>query len=145
MDNKSCPYFLQFGFECLKSGYNQELKVQNDYITPDNDYVIETKDHIKDLGIWMSETGDFSYHISKVISKVKQRIGWISRSFRTNDIEFKKLAIEAENKYDVFRTTRERVYENEWEEAPSFFNKENQPRNQKNQKKEPDRSKYEEE
>ena len=54
------------------------------------DHIIESKDNIKDLGIWMSSSGDFSYHISKVISKVKQRIGWIQRSFRTNTIEFKK-------------------------------------------------------
>ena len=79
------------------------------------------------------------------ISAAEPKFGeWLQ--FTTSpDTEFKKLAIEAENKYDVFKTTRERVYENEWEEAPSFFNKEksseeNQPRNQKNQKKEPDRS-----
>ena len=52
------------------------------------------------------------------------------------DIEFKKLAIEAENKYDVFKTTRERVYEHEWEDEPTFFNKEKS----KSRKKEPDRS-----
>ena len=34
------------------------------------------------------------------------------------------VAIEAENKYDVFKTTRERVYEHEWEDEPTFFNKE---------------------
>ena len=76
-------------FKCLKSGYNQDLKLEYDYITPDMDHIIESKDNIKDLGIWMSSSGDFSYHISKVISKVKQRIGWIQRSFRTNTIEFK--------------------------------------------------------
>ena len=54
------------------------------------DHIIESKDNIKDLGIWMSSSGDFSFHISKVISKVKQRIGWIQRSFRTNNIEFIK-------------------------------------------------------
>ena len=77
-------------FECLKTGYNQDLKMEYEYITPDMDHIIESKDNIKDLGIWMSSTGDFSFHISKVISKVKQRIGWVQRSFRTNSIEFKK-------------------------------------------------------
>ena len=62
-------------FECLKSGFNQELKVQNDYITPDMEFTIEMKDNIKDLGIRMSNSGDFSYYILKVISQVKQ---WIS-------------------------------------------------------------------
>ena len=77
-------------FECLKSGYNFDWKNEYDYITPDCDHIIESKDNIKDLGIWMSSTGEFSYHISKVISKVKQRIGWIQRSFRTNNIDFEK-------------------------------------------------------
>ena len=38
----------------------------------------------------MSSHGDFNFHIGKTIAKVRQRIGWISRSFRTNTIEFKK-------------------------------------------------------
>ena len=77
-------------FECLKTGFNLELKTKYDYLTPDLELTIENKDNIKDLGIWMSSSGDFSYHISKVISKVRQRIGWINRSFRTNDVDFKK-------------------------------------------------------
>ena len=60
------------------------------HITPDLEHCIETKENIKDLGLWMSDNGDFSYHISKAICKVKQRLGWIRRSFRTNNIEFKK-------------------------------------------------------
>ena len=77
-------------FECLKTGFNQELKNEYNYLTPDMELTIENKENIKDLGIWMSNSGDFSYHISKVISKVRQRIGWIQRSFRTKDIVFRK-------------------------------------------------------
>ena len=58
-------------FECLKSGFNSDLKLEYVYITPDQEHCIETKEHIKDLGIWMSGSGDFSFHMSKVISKVK--------------------------------------------------------------------------
>ena len=60
----------------LKTGFNQDLKYEYDYLTPDMELTIENKDHIKDLGIWMSSSGDFSFHITKVISKVRQRIGW---------------------------------------------------------------------
>ena len=48
------------------------------------------KDHVKDLGTWMSSSGNFDFHITKVISKVRQRIGWIRRSFMTNSISFKR-------------------------------------------------------
>ena len=47
------------------------------------------------------------------ISAAEPKFGEWLQFTTSNDIEFKKLAIEAENKYDVLRTTRERVYENE--------------------------------
>ena len=58
------------------------------------------------------------------ISAAEPKFGeWLQ--FTTSaDTDFKKLAIEAENKYDVFKANRERVQEHEWEEEPSFFNKE---------------------
>ena len=54
------------------------------------DHIITIKDNVKDLGVWMSADRNFSYHIQKVISKVKQRIGWIQQSFRTKNPEFRK-------------------------------------------------------
>ena len=38
----------------------------------------------------MSSSGNFDFHITKTITKVKQRIGWIQCSFKNNDIEFRK-------------------------------------------------------
>lgn len=73
-----------------KSGYNSELKLDYVYITPDYKHTIKVKENITCLGIWMSKTGEFSFHISKILVKVKQRIGWIQRSFKTNTIGFKK-------------------------------------------------------
>ena len=60
------------------------------YMTPNLDYIIEVKDNVKDLGVWMSFSGNFDFHITKTITKVKQRIGWIQCSFKNNDIEFRK-------------------------------------------------------
>ena len=59
-------------FECLQTGLNLELKTQYNYLTPDMYHIITLKDNMKDLGVWMSADGNFSYHILKVISKVKQ-------------------------------------------------------------------------
>ena len=53
-------------FECLKTGFNLELKSEYDYLTPEMELTIKNKDNIKDLGIWMSSNGDFSFHITKL-------------------------------------------------------------------------------
>ena len=45
--------FKRGKFECLKSGFNAELKLDYLYITPDLEHCIETKENVKDLGIWM--------------------------------------------------------------------------------------------
>ena len=75
--------FNTLKFECLQSGMNMELRSQYNYLTPDLDHIITVKENVKDLGVWMSADGNFNYHIQKVITKVKQRVGWIQRSFRT--------------------------------------------------------------
>ena len=73
------------------------------------------------------------------ISAAEPKFGeWLQFTTAT-ETEFKDLAIEAENKYDVFKANRERVQEHEWEEEPSFFNKEkgdksSQEKTQKSQK-----------
>ena len=82
--------FNNLKFECLQIGYNENLKTEYNYMTPNLDYIIEVKDNVKDLGVWMSFSGNFDFHITKTITKVKQRIGWIQCSFKNNDIEFRK-------------------------------------------------------
>ena len=79
------------------------------------------------------------------ISAAEPKFGEWLQFTTAADTDFKKLAIEAENKYDVFKVNRERVHEHEWEEEQSFYNKENvkegnRDRNSKSQKKEPGRS-----
>lgn len=82
--------FNNLKFECLQSGFKEYLKVEYNYLTPNLERTIEVKDTVRDLGIWMSSHGDFDCHITKTIAKVRQRMGWISRSFKTNKIESKK-------------------------------------------------------
>ena len=49
-------------------------------------------DSLRDLGIVLSSDGSFGAHINKVISKCRQRIGWMNRSFHRNTVEFKRSA-----------------------------------------------------
>ena len=82
--------FNNLKFECIQTEFDYELKEQYNYITPDQNHIITIKESVKDLGVWMSNDGNFNLHIQKVISKVKQRVGWIRRSFMTNNPVFMK-------------------------------------------------------
>ena len=82
--------FNNMKFECLQSGYDYDLKELYNYITPDMEHIITVKDTVKDLGVWMSNEGNFHFHIQKVITKVKQCVGWIWQLFMTNNPDFRK-------------------------------------------------------
>ena len=60
-------------FELLRYGKNQELK---------DDNLIEEKEVLRDLGIMMNNVATFDEHIEKVCKTVKQKSGWILRTFR---------------------------------------------------------------
>ena len=60
------------------------------YIQPECSGAIQETAVIRDLVIMISRNGDFSEHINMVTSKVKQRIGWMFRTFQTNTAEFGK-------------------------------------------------------
>ena len=68
-------------FEVLRYGTNQDLKNSTNYLTPGAEDLIEVKESLRDLGIQMSDDAKFSQHISQVCSKVKQKCGWILRTF----------------------------------------------------------------
>jgi hypothetical protein len=48
-----------------------------------NGDVIQKSEHVKDLGVYMSANGTFTYHINNTASKAKQMCGWILRTFST--------------------------------------------------------------
>ena len=50
--------------------------------------VICPQEEHKDLGIKMSDIGNFDAHINGIIKKARQKIGWLCRSFRSRDITF---------------------------------------------------------
>ena len=76
----TCPKF-----QSLKYGRNKELKEQYNYKNSDCSKAIE------DLGIEMATDGTFNNHIAKIVKKVRQKMGWISRSFFRNTISFKRM------------------------------------------------------
>jgi hypothetical protein len=51
---------------------------------------IERKESLRDLGIQMSEDAKFSTHIELVCSKVRQKCGWILRTFNCRSTFFMK-------------------------------------------------------
>ena len=47
--------------------------------------VIEVKNNLRDLGIIMSDNANFKAHIGHVCAKVKQKCGWILRTFSSRN------------------------------------------------------------
>ena len=68
-------------FEVLKYGWNQEIQDSTDYLTPNSENLIERKECVRDLGIQICDDAEFSSHIEHVSSKVRQKCGWILRTF----------------------------------------------------------------
>lgn len=67
-------------FEVLRYGKNEVLKTLTYYTTPTGD-PIETRDCVRDLGVVMSASANFSNHIDHTVAKVKNVINWILRIF----------------------------------------------------------------
>ena len=77
-------------FEVLRYGKNLEIKQSTSYLTPNCDDLIEEKDSLRDLGIIMSSDASFSNHVELVCSKVRQKSGWVLRTFNSKKTWFLK-------------------------------------------------------
>ena len=80
---------LQFNdnkFELIKFGFNFDLKNETSYKNPTGQ-LIEEKSKVKDLGVTISNDLKFTDHINNVVSKCRQIIGFILRTFKTRKIE----------------------------------------------------------
>ena len=78
-------------FEVMRYGRNQILKESTVYLTPKYEDIIEEKETLRDLGIIMSNDASFSNHVDFVCSKVRQKSGWVLRTFRNRQSWFLKL------------------------------------------------------
>ena len=77
-------------FEMLRYGRNENLKIETNYLTPKAEDIIEIKECLRDLGIQMSDDAKFDNHIAHVCSKVRQKCGWILRTFNCRSSFFMK-------------------------------------------------------
>ena len=73
--SKNNMEFNSSKFVTLRYGKDSEIK--DDYIYFTNDWInpIEALEHHKDLGVQMSDTGGFNFHIENTIKKAKKKIG----------------------------------------------------------------------
>ena len=70
-------------FQLLRYGPNENIKNNTLYFTNNYEHVIERFTSLRDLGVILSEDGRFDNHIDKVSKQVRQKVGWILRSFYT--------------------------------------------------------------
>ena len=68
--------------EILRYGYNEDLKDQTSYTSPDGTS-ISANPTVQDLGIQMSNTGDFVTQIDSICEKAKDMCSWVLRTFRS--------------------------------------------------------------
>ena len=76
--------FNDTNFELLLYGNNEILKDSTKYLGPLGAQ-IEEDQHVKDLGVIMSNDATFSEHIRQVSMKARKYAGWILRTFRTRE------------------------------------------------------------
>jgi hypothetical protein len=69
-------------FECIRYHCNKDRDSDLKYLA-DNGSEIEFKQHVKDLGVTVSDNGTFKQHIQNVVLKARQKSGWIFRTFHT--------------------------------------------------------------
>ena len=72
-------------FESLRHGHNEELKSQT-YYKSTSGTTIQEKDHVRDLGVIMSNGGTFRKHIQSAILDANKQCTWIFRTFNTREV-----------------------------------------------------------
>ena len=77
-------------FQLLRYGLDEELKNNTLYFTDNTEHLIERQSSVRDLGVILSDNGRFEDHLEKVCRKVRQKSGWIFRSFHTRRIDVMK-------------------------------------------------------
>ena len=70
-------------FECLRYGEDSfpTVKQLDDWGEP-----IEVRDHVKDLGVYMSNDFTFGFHIRNVTVESRNLCNWVLRVFQTREV-----------------------------------------------------------
>ena len=77
-------------FQALRYGPNEDIKEDTIYFTENMEDIIQRVSSLRDLGIIISDDANFNEHIEKVVSKVRQKIGWMMRTFYTRRADILK-------------------------------------------------------
>ena len=77
-------------FVVMRYGQNEDLKNETEYFSGNYEEIIERKDSVRDLGVQLTDNGAFDEHIEKVCKKVRQKSGWIFRTFYSRNTLFLK-------------------------------------------------------
>ena len=73
-------------FEVLRYGQDDVLKCTTSYISSDGS-VIPEKDHVRDLGVTMSNDGSFRQHITNMCTSARNMCSWILRTFHSRSAD----------------------------------------------------------
>ena len=75
-------------FLVMRYGKDVSLKESTIYFTSELQEVIQQVDNCRDLGIVMQDDATFSLQVEKVCKKIKQKCGWILRTFYNRSNKF---------------------------------------------------------
>ena len=77
-------------FQVLRFGPNESIKNETVYFTEDMIHIIEQVNKTQDLGVTVTDDATFDLHIDNMCQKVRQRSGWVMRTFYTRSAFFIK-------------------------------------------------------
>lgn len=70
-------------FQLVRYGTDEDLKDNTLYFTPKIEDIIQQFSSLRDLGVIMTDNGRFEDHIEKGTKTVRQKVGWVLRTFYT--------------------------------------------------------------
>ena len=75
-------------FQVIRYGDDEDLKNSTEYFTEGTSDIIERSETLRDLGVILSDDATFNEHVQHVVKKVRQKTGWVLRTFysRRQDI-----------------------------------------------------------
>ena len=65
-----------------KTKNSKDTQIETSYLS-NNGSTIEEKQHVRDLGVTLSNDATFTQHITERCEMVKSKIAWILRTFQT--------------------------------------------------------------
>ena len=87
--DKNNQWFNVKKLELLRYGTNSDLKDQTFYVGPDGNRIQE-KPTVRDLGVQMSNNGNFTEQIDIVCQKAKDMCSWVLRTFKDRSVRVMK-------------------------------------------------------